>query len=66
MARGSARAYRRVRDDLSDRPGVPDPERHARAVFAVLSRRVDQGELTDVTHVLPKELQDLWPESVRR
>jgi uncharacterized protein (DUF2267 family) len=54
----------RVRDALSDRPGVPDPERHARAVFAVISRRVDHGELLDVTHLLPEGIRSLWPDEV--
>jgi uncharacterized protein (DUF2267 family) len=54
----------RVREKLSDRPGVPDPERHARAVFAVISRRVDHGELADVTHLLPEDIRALWPEEV--
>lgn len=38
-----------------------DPERCARAAFAVLARRISEGEIEDVKHVLPSELQDLWP-----
>ena len=37
-------------------------ERVARAVFAVLARRVSAGEIEDIRHVLPAELRDLWPE----
>jgi uncharacterized protein (DUF2267 family) len=33
----------------------------ARAVFAVLARRVADGEIEDVKHVLPSEVRALWP-----
>ena len=38
-----------------------DPESVARAVFAVLERRVTEGEIEDVKHVLPAEIRSLWP-----
>jgi uncharacterized protein (DUF2267 family) len=38
-----------------------DPERVARAVFTVLAKRVSEGEIEDVKHVLPAEIRDLWP-----
>jgi uncharacterized protein (DUF2267 family) len=38
-----------------------DPEQVARAVFRVLAQRVSEGEIEDVKHVLPAELQELWP-----
>jgi uncharacterized protein (DUF2267 family) len=38
-----------------------DPERVARAVFTVLAKRVSEGEIEDVKHVLPAEARDLWP-----
>jgi uncharacterized protein (DUF2267 family) len=38
-----------------------DPERAASAVFNVLSRRITDGEIEDVRHVLPGEVRDLWP-----
>jgi uncharacterized protein (DUF2267 family) len=38
-----------------------DPEKVARAVFIVLAKRVTEGEIEDVKHVLPAELRDLWP-----
>jgi uncharacterized protein (DUF2267 family) len=40
-----------------------EPERVARAVFAVLARRVSEGEIEDVRQVLPAEIRDLWPEN---
>jgi uncharacterized protein (DUF2267 family) len=39
-----------------------DREQIARAVFALLAKRVSQGEIEDVKHLLPKEIQELWPE----
>jgi uncharacterized protein (DUF2267 family) len=33
----------------------------ARAVFAVLARRVTEGEIEDIKHMLPGEIRDLWP-----
>jgi uncharacterized protein (DUF2267 family) len=38
-----------------------DPEVVARGVFFVLAHRVTEGEIEDVTHVLPAEIRDLWP-----
>ena len=38
-----------------------DPEQVARAVFTVLAKRVSEGEIEDVKHVLPDEIRDLWP-----
>ena len=35
-------------------------EEVARAVFNVLQNRVSRGEIEDVIHILPGELQDLW------
>jgi uncharacterized protein (DUF2267 family) len=40
------------------------PEACARAVFAVLSRRISEGEIDDIRGALPAELQALWPEPV--
>jgi uncharacterized protein (DUF2267 family) len=49
-----------IRRDFRDEPAV-DAEQLARAVFAVLARRVTEGEIEDVKHILPKELRELWP-----
>jgi uncharacterized protein (DUF2267 family) len=38
-----------------------DPECAARAVFAVLARRIADGEIEDVKHVLPEDIRELWP-----
>jgi len=37
-----------------------DPERVARAVFTVLAKRVSEGEIEDVKHLLPAEIRALW------
>jgi uncharacterized protein (DUF2267 family) len=52
-----ARIAQAFRDDQSI-----DREQIARAVFALLAKRVSQGEIEDVKHLLPKEIQELWPE----
>lgn len=41
------------------------PERVVRAVFKILSKRITQGEIEDIKHVLPKELEGLWPQSLK-
>lgn len=56
----------RVQRELEDRPGVPDPERKVRAVFAVLADRIDGGEIDDVVHSLPETIRSLWPEEAAR
>ncbi|OLB96651.1 MAG: hypothetical protein AUH30_12085 [Candidatus Rokubacteria bacterium 13_1_40CM_68_15] len=38
-----------------------DPEPIARAVFRVLARRVSEGEIEDVKHVLPAGIREFWP-----
>jgi uncharacterized protein (DUF2267 family) len=38
-----------------------DPEYVARGVFALLARRVSEGEIEDVRHLLPAEIRKLWP-----
>lgn len=44
-------------------PGITvGPEAAARAVFALLSRRITRGEIEDVRHMLPKQVEALWPE----
>lgn len=40
--------------------GAPDPEKIARAVFRVLSRRVSDGEIREVVEILPRDLRELW------
>jgi uncharacterized protein (DUF2267 family) len=43
--------------------GLVDPERIARAVFAMLSRHVSKGEIENVKHVMPAQIRELWPGS---
>jgi uncharacterized protein (DUF2267 family) len=38
-----------------------DAEQMVRAVFRILSRRITEGEIEDVKHILPPELRELWP-----
>jgi uncharacterized protein (DUF2267 family) len=38
-----------------------DPEQAAWAVFVLLKGWVTKGEMEDVTHSLPAEVQELWP-----
>ena len=42
-----------------------DPEPVARAVFALLARRVSDGEIQDVKGVLPTAIRQLWPAAPR-
>jgi uncharacterized protein (DUF2267 family) len=37
-----------------------DPEPIVRGVFTLLSRRISEGEIADIRHVLPRELRELW------
>jgi uncharacterized protein (DUF2267 family) len=43
------------------RNGTINPEIAARAVFTLLAGRISAGEIEDVRHVLPSDLQELWP-----
>lgn len=38
-----------------------NPEILAQAVFLLLQKRITQGEIEDVKHILPLEIRDLWP-----
>ena len=42
-------------------PNDLDPEEAARAVFSVLAARVSEGEIADITHMLPTPIRTLWP-----
>ena len=41
-----------------------DPERVARGVFSILSKRVSKGEIQDIKRTLPQEIRDLWPSTL--
>jgi len=49
-----------IASELPAAAGI-DPERVARAVFALLATRVAAGEIEDVKHVMPEALRELWP-----
>lgn len=48
----------REEEDLAD-PTIP-PELAARAVLAVLSKHVSEGEVEDVRRTLPTHIRELW------
>jgi len=41
--------------------GLIDSEPMVRAVFRMLARRVSEGEIEDVKHVLPAGIREFWP-----
>ena len=49
-----------VNGDLFRGLGV-DPETAVRAVFGVMSTRLDPGEIEKLTALFPQELRSLWP-----
>ena len=48
-----------IRDQFRTEP-ILDAELVARAVFKVIAKQVDAGEIRDVKNVLPKDLRELW------
>lgn len=38
-----------------------DAEATVRAVFSLLAQRISEGEIEDITRVLPEEIRGLWP-----
>jgi uncharacterized protein (DUF2267 family) len=38
-----------------------DAEKIVRGVFKMLSRRITEGEIEDIKHIMPPELRELWP-----
>jgi uncharacterized protein (DUF2267 family) len=38
-----------------------DAEKIVRGVFKMLSRRITEGEIEDIKHIMPLELRELWP-----
>ncbi len=43
--------------------GGADPEAATQAVFEVVSRDVDAGQVRHAREMLPEDLQTLWPEA---
>ena len=43
------------------RVGDVDPAVAVGCVFKMLSHRISQGEISDIRHVLPEELREMWP-----
>jgi uncharacterized protein (DUF2267 family) len=52
---------RRVAGELRA-AGGDNPEAATRAVLALLSHKVSEGEIEDVRHMLPSSICSLWPE----
>jgi len=50
-----------IGEHFQNDPAV-DPEKVARAVFKLLSHRITEGEIQDIKQVLPKEIEELWPQ----
>ncbi len=51
--------FSKIRRDFRNDPEI-DPEHIVRTVFALLSRKVSEGEIEDIRGIMPKDLQDLW------
>ncbi len=50
-----------VRGELAGHPEL-DPDEAVRAVFKLLNEHVSRGEIEDVIGMLPKPVQQYWPE----
>lgn len=55
----------KIREKLQQRNLEVDPEPIVRAAFQTIAKHVTQGETQDAVHSFPKELKDLWTESVQ-
>jgi len=54
-------AFLRRVEEMFDPVGGINAERAVRAVFRVLSEEIDQGEIEQIRHVVPKSVRTLWP-----
>jgi uncharacterized protein (DUF2267 family) len=54
----------KIRDNLPQGDYPIEIEALITGVFAVLSRRVSEGEIVDVANMLPKDIQKFWPQPV--
>jgi len=53
----------RMAQELAGADDGLDPELLARAVFAVLDKRITRGEIDQVKASLPEKIRQLWPPS---
>lgn len=44
--------------------GTGPVNKMAQAVLKVLARRISPGEIEDVRRMLPREIEELWPQAV--
>ena len=54
----------KVRGELSQGDYPVAIEELIKGVFAVLSKWVTEGEIVDVANMLPKDVQEFWPQAV--
>jgi uncharacterized protein (DUF2267 family) len=54
----------RIERELTGEEGI-DAEEIARAVFGVLQKRISEGEIEDVEHLLPADIRELWGTKAR-
>lgn len=47
--------------DKTRRIEALDPAVAVGCVFKLLSHRISEGEISDIRHVLPEELREMWP-----
>ena len=50
---------------VRDGNSASDGEMVARAVFRLLDRKITDGEIEDIQHLLPGAVLDLWPPTLR-
>lgn len=50
-----------ISEGFQNDPAI-DPERVVRSVFAVMAKRVSEGEIEDIKSALPEEIRELWPQ----
>jgi uncharacterized protein (DUF2267 family) len=48
-----------------DHIDTPNAEKIARAVFRLLDRKMAEGEIENIQHIVPPVLSDLWPPTLR-
>jgi len=55
----------KVQEELQRTNLEADPEPVVWTIFQTIAEYVTHGETQDMVHSFPKELKDLWPETVQ-